>query len=72
MEQELLLKKACDLISVNLGELTSSYYKEFYKDKDEAFILSSLRELLTELVGPANADKQLKQAIINVNLENIK
>lgn len=60
MNKEELRKKAVELISDNFGDSTAKLYEEFYHDKDEKDIRSSVKELLTELVGPKNAQKQLK------------
>ncbi|MDD4332906.1 MAG: hypothetical protein PHT51_02230 [Patescibacteria group bacterium] len=67
MDKEQLTKVACNLILANLGEVACGYYKDFYQKQDEDTIVKSVRELLTELVGPSNAAKQLKQAGINFN-----
>lgn len=58
---EIFVSKACEVISSNLGEMTAGYYREFYKNKSPDIILSSLNELLLELVGPQNAEKQIKE-----------
>lgn len=64
---EVVVIKACEIISSNLGEMTAGYYREFYKNKSPDLILSSLNELLLELVGPQNAQKQIEEVkkIIN-------
>ncbi|MFZ2192951.1 MAG: hypothetical protein WAV31_01795 [Candidatus Moraniibacteriota bacterium] len=64
---EIIISKACEIISSNLGEMTAGYYREFYRNKSPDIILSSLGELLLELVGPKSAEKQLKEVknIIN-------
>ena len=51
---------ACQLIADNLGQTTAEQYKEFYKNKDRDTIVVSVSELLTELVGPENAKKQMQ------------
>lgn len=58
---EVVISKACEVISSNLGEMTAGYYREFYKNKSPDIILSSLNELLLELVGPQNAEKQIEE-----------
>lgn len=60
-DSEIFVSKACEVISSNLGEMTAGYYREFYKNKSPDIILSSLEELLLELVGPQNAEKQIKE-----------
>jgi hypothetical protein len=66
MEKEELIKKACYLISANLGEVTSEYYQDFYQKIDEPMIIKSVEELLVELVGPDNARAQLSMQGINI------
>ena len=56
---EVVVSKACEIISSNLGEMTAGYYREFYKNKSPDVILNSLEELLLELVGSKNAQKQI-------------
>ncbi|HAT73974.1 MAG: hypothetical protein US30_C0014G0003 [Candidatus Moranbacteria bacterium GW2011_GWF2_36_839] len=58
---EAVISKACEVISSNLGEMTAGYYREFYKNKSPDIILSSLNELLLELVGSQNAEKQINE-----------
>lgn len=60
-DSEIFVSKACEVISSNLGEMTAGYYREFYKNKSPDIILSSLEELLLELVGPQNAKKQISE-----------
>ena len=60
MNKDETIKKAVELISDNFGESTAKLYEEFYRDKEEKDIRSSVKELLTELVGPKNAQKQIK------------
>ena len=55
-----IINQACRIIRQNLGETTAEMYKKFYKTKGEHDILLSVRELLIEIVGPANAEVQLK------------
>jgi len=58
---EAVISKACEVISSNLGEMTAGYYREFYKNKSPDIILSSLNELLLELVGSQDAEKQINE-----------
>lgn len=66
--ENILIDKACEIISFNLGEMTAVYYREFYKNKSPDIILSSLEELLLELVGPKIAKEkigEMKAILIN-------
>jgi hypothetical protein len=54
-----LIDDVCGLIKHNLGEQTAQLYQTFYQDKDQAFIMTSINELLIELVGPQSAGRQL-------------
>ena len=60
-ESEVIVNKACELISSNLGEMTAEYYREFYRNKSPDLILVSLKELLLELVGPKSTEKQIEE-----------
>lgn len=62
MDQNKIRKKAISLISENFGESTAKLYKEYYQNKELNEIKLSIKELLTELVGPKNAKKQLTRA----------
>jgi hypothetical protein len=55
-----IINQACSIIRQNLGETTAEMYKKFYETKGEHEILLSVQELLIEIVGPVNADTQLK------------
>jgi hypothetical protein len=57
--QKKLLNEILRIIENNLGESASKSYKKFYSDKEDSIICASITELLTELVGPKNAEKQL-------------
>jgi len=58
-DKQKLIDHAVELISDNFGESTAKLYADFYKDKESSEIKASCKELLTELVGPKNAQKQL-------------
>lgn len=58
-DDEIVIEKACEIISSNLGKMTADYYREFYRNKSPDIILNSLGELLVELVGPKSAEKQV-------------
>lgn len=58
---ENIINSACQLIADNLGKTIAEQYKEFYKDKDRDTIVVSVHELLSELVGPENAKKQMAE-----------
>lgn len=57
---EKAINAAFQLIADNLGETTAEQYREFYKNKDRDTIVISVSELLSELVGPENAKKQMQ------------
>lgn len=59
-KQNRLIIKAVEVISDNFGESTAKLYEEYYQTKSDKEIKTSLKELITELVGPTNAKKQLK------------
>jgi len=67
-----LIKEISKLISKNFGKSMSKYYEEFYADKDSETILLSCRELLTELVGQKNADKQLLEIYNKFKIKEAK
>lgn len=58
---ESLLDEACKIVYLNYGNHAAQLYKAGLKDKAEKEILSSLEESLTELVGPEQAEEQLKE-----------
>lgn len=53
------INAAVKLIENNLGGEFARLYQEFYKDKTNEEILVSVRELLSEVVGPEMADEQV-------------
>ncbi len=59
VKKEEFINAVVKVIAKNYGDIVASGYKEFYADKNEKVILQSCKALLTELVGPANADKQM-------------
>jgi hypothetical protein len=59
-DNEKIINSACKLITDNLGATTAGQYRKFYQDKSEEVIKISIRELLTELVGPENMKKQIE------------
>ena len=59
--QNVIVEEACEIISNNLGDITAGYYREFYQGKTPEIITSSLAEILEELVGSQNAEKQVKK-----------
>lgn len=60
-EQQITIDNACQLIADNLGQTTADQYRAFYKNKDRDTIIISVSELLTEMVGPENARKQMAE-----------
>jgi len=55
-----LLEEACKIVYLNYGHQTAQLYKAGLKDKAEKEIFQSLEQSLKELVGPANAEEQLR------------
>lgn len=51
------------VISRNYGDIVAKNYKVFYADKNEKVIIESCKELLTELVGPKSAAKQMAEVV---------
>lgn len=60
MDKDKYIQKSCEIIAENLGSITAEHYKEFYEEKELPEIKESILELLSEIVGPKNAKKQLK------------
>lgn len=58
MDQK-VLDEVFKIIAFHLGDSAVIMYKDFYKDKPDGIILKSITELLNELTGPKNAEKQL-------------
>ena len=56
-----LIKLVNKILSRNFGNAITDNYLDFYKDKSEDEIIASCRELLSELVGPKNAAKQMAE-----------
>lgn len=65
-EKNLLIDEACKIISDNLGEYTARMYRKFYAGKSQDIILSSLNQLLTELIGPMGAQKQINKLLLTL------
>lgn len=63
MKREKLINSVLKIITNNLGETTADCYRRFYEDKSDQEIRISIKALLTELVGPANAKKQLSKIL---------
>ncbi len=61
MSKDKIIQKSFEIISRNLGPVTAGYYKKFYLEKEESEILASMQELLSEVLGPKNAKKQMKE-----------
>jgi hypothetical protein len=51
------------VISRNYGDIVANNYKVFYADKNEKVIIESCKALLTDLVGPKSASKQVAEII---------
>jgi len=60
-KKDALIKEIYQIIFNNLGEFAAECYKEFYSERSIEEILLSTEGLLVELVGPQNAQKQLKE-----------
>ena len=63
VKKEEFIESVVKVIAKNYGDTVANGYKEFYADKNEKVILQSCKALLTELVGPTNADKQMAAVI---------
>ena len=61
INRDKIIKEACKIISNNLGDITAGYYREFYRDKNPDVIVMSLSEILEEIVGSQNAEKQVQK-----------
>jgi len=55
------LNKICGLIGENLGQSIVNDYRNFYQDKTDDFILTSVENLLKELIGPKATREQLSR-----------
>ena len=56
---EITLKdKAVKLIAENLGDITAKSYANFYMDKNDEVVKSSVVELLTEVIGEKKAKEK--------------
>ena len=64
-----LIDEACLIISNNLGQEIAGKYKKYYDNKNEKTILMSINQLLTELVGAENAQKQLQELSQKLNIK---
>lgn len=53
--------EALKLIKDNLGEETSRLYKDFYSDKSDDEVFTSVKELLSEINGAEMAKQQVKK-----------
>ena len=56
--KENIREHAISLIKKYMGDNTANVYREFYKDKDDETILSSLHELLDEFLGDSKLATQ--------------
>jgi len=59
LDKQVIIDQACLIIRENIGEQTAEMYRRFYNKQEPGAILLSLKELLSELVGPDNANRQL-------------
>lgn len=55
-----LAEEACKLVYLNFGQDASKLYQAGLKQKAEKEMLQSLEDSLGELVGPENAQNQMK------------
>ena len=62
-KKDLLIKYGVQLISLHLGDMTGDLYREFYKNKNNGIIITSLREILSEVIGPAKAEYEMKKIL---------
>jgi len=68
VKKEDFIESVVKVIAKNYGDTVANGYKQFYADKNEKVILQSCKDLLTELVGPANADKQMVELYKKVKM----
>lgn len=54
-------EKALDLIALHIGDVTAQMYVTFYKKKSDEFILHSLKDLMSSLLGKEKAAKEIKK-----------
>ncbi|MBU0981380.1 hypothetical protein KKC94_01690 [Patescibacteria group bacterium] len=59
-KEEEIKKQAIDLIEAYLGSYAASLYENFYKTKSTNEVLTSCKELLSELIGEASANKEIE------------
>lgn len=59
-DKDKTLKWAINIIADNLGDYTANLYKDFYKDKDSNTIISSVSELMNEVMGKENSEELIK------------
>lgn len=57
---EKIIEDACRLIADSLGQATAEEFRKFYKSQNRDTIILSVNELLNDLVGPENAQKQIQ------------
>ena len=69
--EEKVLNQICEIIGKNLGYSIVEPYRDFYKDKTDDIIFLSVETLLTELVGPKTAKKELVDIKNYLNQKNI-
>jgi hypothetical protein len=62
MEQKNVKQIAVSIVSQYMGTTTAIMYQEYYKDKDEKMVLSSIKELLNEYLGEKKSSEILSQA----------
>ncbi|MFH0892393.1 MAG: hypothetical protein V1867_06465 [Candidatus Falkowbacteria bacterium] len=58
--KETIIKGATGLISGYLGDTTAKMYEKHFVAITEPMIIQTLEELLSEIVGPDNAKKQIE------------
>lgn len=55
--------QAVSLIEMHLGSMTAKMYKDFYGKKSSNDVIVSVKELLSEVIGPEKAEKEIGEAI---------
>ncbi|OGF25141.1 hypothetical protein A2303_02205 [Candidatus Falkowbacteria bacterium RIFOXYB2_FULL_47_14] len=59
-KKDAIISKATGLISNYLGDTTAKMYEKHFMVIPEPMIMQTLEELLSEIVGPDNAKKQIE------------
>ncbi|MFC1656332.1 hypothetical protein ACFL3C_05665 [Patescibacteria group bacterium] len=64
-----LIQEVYNILSKQIGGYGAELYTKYYVDKTSEQIIESVEGLLTDMVGPTNAKKQLKEIYKQFNLK---